>query len=85
MSEARREDAQPARHDPVNDPRGGMDYFLGRATSDARAKPMFNILDALSGAEFSAMVTKGEDEYAVPVVADALRFTGRAHVILKCD
>ena len=84
-SEAGREDAHPLRHDPGNDPRGGMDYFLGRGTSDARAKPMFNILDALSGAVFSAMVTKGEDEYAVPVVAEALRFTGRASVILQCD
>ena len=55
-----------------------MDYvFLGRGTGDARAKTMLNVLDALSGAVFSAMVTKGEDEYAVAVVAGTLRFTGR--------
>ena len=31
------------------------------------------------------MVTKGEDERAVAVVAEALRFTGRARVILLSD
>ena len=34
---------------------------------------------------FSAIVTKGEDEYAVAVVAVAWRFTGRARVILLSD
>ena len=44
-------------------------------------KPMLNVLDALFGAVFSATVTKGEDEYADAVVAEALRFTGRARVM----
>ena len=47
--------------------------------------PMLNVLDAPSGAVFSAMATKGEDEHAVAVVAEALRFTGRARVILLSD
>ena len=48
----------------------------------ARAKSMLNLVDALSGAVFSEMVTKGEDEHAVAVVAEALRFTGRARHLL---
>ena len=59
--------------------------FLDRGTGDARAKPMLDVLDALSGAVFSAMVTKAEDEYAVAVVAEAWPCTGRARVILLSD
>ena len=80
-----REDAHPSRHDPGKDARVGRDrFFLGRGTGDAHGhKPMFDVLDALSGAVFSAMVTRSEDEYAV--AAEALRFTGRARVISSSD
>ena len=61
----------------MNDPRVGMDYiFPCRCTVDASAKHMLTVNDA------PAMVRKGENEYAIIVVAEALRFTGRARVII---
>ena len=69
------EDAHPFRLDPRNDPRVSIDnFFFSRGTGDAGAKPTLNVLDALSGALFIAMLTKGEDEHAVAVAAEALRF-----------
>ena len=54
-----------------NDPQVGQDhFFLARGTGDAPGKT------ALS----SALVLEGEDEHAVAVVAEALRFKGRARV-----
>ena len=70
-----REDAHPSRPDPRET----------REWAWTRAKSMLNVLDALSSTVFSAMVTKGQDEYAFAVVAEALRFAGRERVILLSD
>ena len=45
-------------------------------------KTMLNVLHALSGVVFSAMVSKGEDEYADAVITEARRFTVRARVLV---
>ena len=62
-----------------------VSFFPGRDMGDSRAKPMLNVLDALAGAVFFAMVTRARTNSAVAVVAEALPFTGRECVILLCE
>eukprot|EP00929_Paragymnodinium_shiwhaense_P111971 TRINITY_DN8021_c0_g1_i4.p1 TRINITY_DN8021_c0_g1~~TRINITY_DN8021_c0_g1_i4.p1 ORF type:complete len:1618 (+),score=271.11 TRINITY_DN8021_c0_g1_i4:701-5554(+) len=82
-----REDSHRERHDPhAGVPRWGMDYFFeGRAAEPERAQAVLNILDAPTGCVFSALAPKGEDDYALAVARETIKFTGRSKIVLLCD
>ena len=57
----------------------------GRKGRTDRARPVFNNRDEKSGAVFPVLCPKGSDAYALAATQEALRFTGRAAVILLVD
>ena len=52
---------------------------------EARARPVLNNLDARSGAVFPACTAKGGTEYALAVVMEATKFTGRGELLMLVD
>jgi hypothetical protein len=64
----------------------GMDYFfLTRAEEPNKMKAVLNCLDMQSGATFAAMVHKGADDYALAMIIESLKFTGRNRIIILSD
>ena len=68
------------------DAKWAMDYFfLTRAEEPNKMKAVLNCLDMQSGATFAAVVHKGADEYALAVVHESLKFTGRSRITILSD
>lgn len=61
------------------------DFFVSRAAEPDKSQAVLNCLGMQSGAVFSAAVNKGTDDYAIAVVNEALKFTGRARIMILCD
>ena len=49
------------------------------------AKSVPSVLGSQSGAVFAAIVNRGEDVYAIAVVADLLRITDRSRIMTLCE
>ena len=63
-----------------------MDYFfLTRAEEPNKMKAVLNCLDMQSGATFAAVVHKGADDYALAMIHESLKFTGRNRIIILSD
>ena len=70
----------------AGDAKWGMDYFfLTRAEEPNKMKAVLNCLDMQSGATFAAMVHKGADDYALAMIIESLKFTGRNRIIILSD
>ncbi len=70
----------------AGDAKWGMDYFfLTRAEEPNKMKAVLNCLDMQSGATFAAMVHKGADDYALAMIQESLKFTGRNRIIILSD
>ena len=87
--EQRRVRRTPAAHRPRTDPHRGkakmsVDYFLARATDPQHTKAVLNCLDFQS-VQYSAMVVKGGDPYALAVALEAIKFASRTRMIIMSD
>ncbi|CAK0821956.1 unnamed protein product, partial [Prorocentrum cordatum] len=68
-------------------PKVCMDYlFLTQKAVEKEMYGVLNVLDAKSGAPFSGMVNqKGDDDYALAIAHEGVRFAGRTNLIACCD
>ncbi|CAK0839054.1 unnamed protein product [Prorocentrum cordatum] len=68
-------------------PKVCMDYlFLTQKAVEKEMYAVLNVLDAKSGAPFSGMVNqKGDDDYALAIAHEGVRFAGRTNLIACCD
>jgi hypothetical protein len=75
-----------AHTDVAGDAKWAMDYFfLTRAEEPNKMKAVLNCLDMRSGATFAAVVHKGADDYALAMIHESLKFTGRSRIIIFRD
>ncbi|CAK0893740.1 unnamed protein product [Prorocentrum cordatum] len=64
-----------------------VDYlFLTSKTDEQEMHAVLNVLDAKSGGPFPGMVNqKGEDDYALALMSEAVHFCGRTNMLLLSD
>ena len=60
-------------------------FFLGNSSDELRARPALSNLDARSGATFPGLVEKGEQEYAIALTIEGMRYCGRTDLLLLTD